>query len=48
MERYECTFDVFFGIWRKMREEFLDEQLNKDVTRFDADVATMIEDSEKQ
>ena len=48
MERYECTFDVFFGIGRKRREEYMDEQLNKDETRFDADVATMIEGNEKQ
>ena len=48
METYECTFDVFFGIGRKMRKEYMDEQLNKDEARFDADVATMIEESEKQ
>ena len=47
MRRYKGTFDIFFGIERRLRKDDMEEQLNKEAKegwRFAADAARITDE----
>ena len=48
MRRYKGTFDIFFGVEHRMREEEMEDQFNKEakqVSRFAADAARITDEN---